>query len=542
MACKRLLMLVLGFLLPVLLMAQNPVPAPAGGVEGKWKFKVVQGEDTLTFLLNFSKSDSGWVGDFLGCSAQLKVEPKVDKVEVKDDRIKFTMNFGSREFVNFDGVLIKDAKKINGSFRQFGGALQVGELHPSKLKKLDDPVDLARENLQQLDLGSGLFDAGLLVLSQASAKKLSAVEVRSLVDKLTKASATYGPRWESSITLKLARALADQPEQSEIALAQIRRAERMLPEDSPLNTQIETFELAAKLLTKSGKVPEAQKYRAIIAKLEAKDYADYLKTVFILKAAPFVGRTAKSDRVVVVEVISGVDAAPCAAVDLGVAAVGVNFKPTEVVVLNYHVHAPTPDPLTSPAGLERIALYGDQVRTMPTVFLNGKPGPRGGGTIEAAMGKFDELRTAIAPLLETPNTAKIALTATPTDKGFTAKAVVDVDTPSDKLMLRFVLTEDRVRYAGSNGLRYHFHVVRDLPGGAKGTAITKRTQDVAAEIDIEALRKKLGTYLDEYAAENEFPHGIPTVTLTGLRLTALLQNDAGGEILQAVQIELGAKK
>ena len=316
----------------------------------------------------------------------------------------------------------------------------------------------------------------------------------------------------------------------------------MLPEDAPLSAQMETFELAAKMLTKSGKAAEAGKYRTTIARLDAKDYADYLKTVFILKAAPFKGRTAKSDRAAVVEVVSGVDAAPCAAVDLAVAAVALHYKPSEVIVLNYHVHAPTPDPLTSPDGLERLALYGDQVRTMPTVLLNGKPGPRGGGGINAAMGKFDELRAAVTPLLETSNASKIALTATPTDKGFAVKAVVDAETPSDKLMLRFVVTEDRIRYAGSNGLRYHFHVVRDFPGGAKGTAVTKKTQEVTADIDIEELRKKLSKYLEEHAVENEFPNGVPTQNLTGLRLTALLQNDVGGEILQAVQIELSPKK
>ncbi len=37
-------------------------------------------------------------------------------------------------------------------------------------------------------------------------------------------------------------------------------------------------------------------------------------------------------------------------------------------------------------------------------------------------------------------------------------------------LLRFVLAEDRIRYTGGNGLRYHHMVVRAIPGGARSVA------------------------------------------------------------------------
>jgi len=52
-----------------------------------------------------------------------------------------------------------------------------------------------------------------------------------------------------------------------------------------------------------------------VAKLEARDYADYAKTL-PFKPEAFAGRKGKSDRGVLVEVFTGAECPPCAAVDL----------------------------------------------------------------------------------------------------------------------------------------------------------------------------------------------------------------------------------
>ena len=89
------------------------------------------------------------------------------------------------------------------------------------------------------------------------------------------------------------------------------------------------------------------------------------------------------------------------------------------------------------------------------------------------------------------------------EKGtFSAKAnVSDLDAPGEKVMLRFVLAEERIRYAGGNGMRYHHMVVRALPGGAKGVALTKKSHEQTTTIDPEALRMTLAKYLDNTAKE-----------------------------------------
>jgi hypothetical protein len=154
---------------------------------------------------------------------------------------------------------------------------------------------------------------------------------------------------------------------------------------------------------------------------------------------------------------------------------------------------------------------------------------------------FTQFRAAIDPLLEKPVEVKLALTAAKGEKGiFNAKATVsDLDTPGEKVMLRFVLAEERVRYAGGNGLRYHHMVVRGMPGGAKGVALTKRSHEQTATIDPDAIRATLAASLNEFAKnEAPFPRGDRPLALRNLKLVALVQNDATKEILQAVQIDL----
>ena len=74
---------------------------------------------------------------------------------------------------------------------------------------------------------------------------------------------------------------------------------------------------------------------------------------------------------------------------------------------------------------------------------------------------------------------KLGLAVSKGEKGgFTAKATVsDLEMPGEKMMLRFALAEERIRYTGGNGIRYHHMVVRSMPGGAKGVALPKKTPE-----------------------------------------------------------------
>lgn len=522
-----------------LAVAADPVP-PAGF----WKLNLPAGDgEEITLMLAFTEQDGKWIGDYLTASRELRAQPKFKSLKVNGDSVQFALEFGGREFVSFDGLLSKDRKKLSGSMSLLGGKLALVDLYPTKLKKLDDPFELARETLAQVESGPQLFEAAIEVLARAGAKKVPAEEIRTILDRANKAAVPYGSRWEREVALRLADALAGQDGLGELAVVQAKRAERLLTDDVDSATRIKVLDAVTKALTRAGKPDEAKPYAAQIAKLEARDFAEYARTLPI-KIEPFPGRKAKSDRAVLVEVFTGAECPPCVAVDLAFDGLHKTYKPSDVILLQYHIHVPGPDPLTSPDSMKRVEeYYADQVRGAPTIFIGGKLGPAGGGPAAAAEGKYLAFRKEIDAGLEKPAGAKLGLSIARGEKGgFTAKATVaDLEMPGDKMSLRFALAEERVRYTGGNGVRYHHMVVRSMPGGTKGFPLTKKTAEQSVSFDPEMLRKDLNKYLDDFAKnEGPFPRPDRPLAMKNLKLIAFIQNDATREILHAVQVDVDA--
>ncbi|MDY3552006.1 hypothetical protein R5W24_001086 [Gemmata sp. JC717] len=517
-------------------------PAPPAG---NWKLTLPlsRGEET-TMLISFAEKGGKWTAEYLGASDELKIKPAVTGVSVSGDRVSFTLGITDREIVNFDGQLTKDKKKLNGSLSVVGGRLQLTTLYPTKLAKLTDPFELAREALAQTDDGPELFNAAFQVLAQAADKKLPAGEVRGVVERVNKSAGLFGPRWEREVTLRTVELLADQTGLADLAVAQAKRAERLLTDDDTAAARIEVLEALVRTLQKAGKPDDAKTYQAQLTKLELRDFVEYSKTSPPFKAEAFAGRKAKSDRAAVVEVFTGAECPPCVGVDLAFDGLLKAYKPADVVLLQYHFHVPGPDPLTSPDGMDRAEYYGDQIRGAPTLFISGKLGTASGGAAADSEKFYKQFRTALDDLLEKPAGVKLSLAVTKGEKGaFEAKAKVsDLEAPGEKVRLRFALVEERVRYTGGNGIRYHHMVVRAMPGGAKGFALAKKDHEQAVAIDPEAVKASLVKYLDDFAkSESPFPRGARPLALKNLKLVALVQNDATKEILHAVQADLDGK-
>src|SRR5262249_47270406 len=105
----------------------------------------------------------------------------------------------------------------------------------------------------------------------------------------------------------------------------------------------------------------------------------------------------------------------------------------------------------------------------------------------------------------------------------------------DEVRLRVALVEEEVAYKGSNGLPVHHHVVRAMPGGADGTVLKGKSEKKTFTVDLAELKKKLADYLDKYAAKRPFPG---KERLMELKVVAFVQNDRGGEVLQAAQVDV----
>jgi hypothetical protein len=520
--------------------AADPVP-PAG----KWKltFPVDRGEEVV-MLISFAQKDGKWAAEYLGSSLPLKGQPTVSSVKIDGDAVAFSLGFMGRELVSFDGLLSKDRKRLNGSLALLGGRLRPTTMYPTKLAKLDDEFALAREALAQVGDGPEVFDLAFAVLGRAGANKLPADEARGIVDRLSKAAAAYGPRWERDTTLRLVEVLTAQAGLADLAVAQAKRAERLLTDEDSAATRMAVLEAIARALAKAGKPDEARPYLAQIAKLELRDFAEYAKLLPPFKAEAFAGRKAKSDRAAVVEVFTGAECPPCIGVDLAFDGLLKTYKPTEAILLQYHLHVPAPDPLTSPDAISRANYYGDAIKGTPALFISGKLGTDGGGGAATSEKFYKQFRMTIDDILEKPAGVKLALAVSKGEKGgYSAKATVsDLATPGEKVMLRFALAEERVRYTGGNGLRYHHMVVRAMPGGAKGFPLTKKSHEETVSVNPDDVRATLNKYLDDFAKqEGPFPRSDRPLALRNLKLVALVQNDATKEILNAVQVDLDGK-
>jgi hypothetical protein len=303
-------------------------------------------------------------------------------------------------------------------------------------------------------------------------------------------------------------------------------------------TQLQTIETLARVLRKAKKDAEAAEAEGRAAKLEVRDYLEYSKTMPPFKPEDYTGRKAKSDRAVLVELFTGTECGPCVAVDLAFDTLGRTFKPTEVILLQYHENIPGPDPLTSKDGAARMDFYmkKDDDKATPAIYIAGKPDDSGGGSqSRQAKVKYLTYREVIEPLLEKPATVKLTATASLKGAELTIKGTVaDLAKPGDKVALRFALAEERVRYSGGNGIRYHHSVVRAMPGGPKGFPLPKASAEQTVTVNLDEVR----------AASAKTVEGVPSRPMgtRGLKVVAFVQNDETNEVFQAVQVDVEGGK
>jgi hypothetical protein len=102
--------------------------------------------------------------------------------------------------------------------------------------------------------------------------------------------------------------------------------------------------------------------------------------------------------------------------------------------------------------------------------------------------------------------------------------------------LRLALVQEWARYPGGNGLSYHSRVVRALPGGADGFALTKKSGKHTATVNLDELRKELKKYLEGVEKRRPFPTAQLPLHFRDLRVVAFVQDDATQEVLQAVEV------
>lgn len=512
--------------------------AAADAPAGTWKLTFYNGGQARTlWLIKLDQTDGKWAGK-IASTAQNVPESTLEDLKIADGVVRFTVKVQTQALAFEGKVSGPKADKILGSIAQ-GRNMIPAQMEATTLTSLDDEFELSKELLTKTPESPEAFDAALNLLSAAGTKKAKPEDVRSWADRAFKAAEAYGPRWQREIGTRITGALVNQEGFAPVALEYARRLERLVDPDEDAAAQLRVLTLLSQALTKADKADEAKEIEARITKLEAKADQDYLKKMPPYKAEAFAGRKDKSDRAVLVELFTGAQCPPCVAADLGFDGLEKTYKPAEVVLLQYHLHIPGPDPLTNADTVARADFYGDDIEGTPTIFFDGKPKAPGGGGMAEAEGKYKSYCKVIDPLLETAPLAK--LRASVVRKGdkldITAEAS-DVANPGDKVKLRLALVEEQVRYLGSNGIRFHHNVVRALPGGAEGLTLKEKAGKQTASVDLGELRKSLTKYLDGYAKERAFPNPSRPLDLKKLAVVAFIQNDATKDVYQAVQVEV----
>ncbi|HUR54132.1 MAG TPA: hypothetical protein VMZ71_08370, partial [Gemmataceae bacterium] len=344
-----------------------------------------------------------------------------------------------------------------------------------------------------------------LTLFRNPQAKLTPDEAAKMADIVRKQSTPYGPRFEVSNMAAAAEAVANRKDLAPVVLPIIEPVAKGLTDEINPADQVKVLSLYKSALTTAGKTDEAKAIDARLTKIEAKLDAEYLATVPPFKPTPYAGRkTAGANQVTVFELFTGAQCPPCVGADVAFDALMKTYKPTDVLLIQYHVHIPGPDPLTSPESEKRFAYYREAfpegMPGAPSTVFNGKPSRLGGGgTIASGEGKSKEYADIINPLLEKKTDVKVTGKATRTgDKIDIAVSVDGADGEDTKL--RLLVVEESVKYVGGNQIRFHHHVVRAMPGGVEGVAVKDKAFKHTETADVAAIKASLAKYLDDYAA------------------------------------------
>ena len=557
--------------------------AHAAELDGRYRLVVLAfGEDDFLLL----KASGGGDVALEVVDTQDRILPgaKIADVGWQDGRLTFTIESAAGE-TPFVGRLAADGDEAG---MVLGTVTFRDSVYPARLEPTEDedvheltrselPGKVAQasrtgepeENIAALEAllaetpGPQAHWIHTYLLQEAGAAELTAEAVGQHLETWFAAAERYGDEWLAQCQVKALSALSGKEQYADVALEVAQAADAGLGDDASLSTQADVVTALEAAARAAGQSDVADAAAARLDALQTALDEEYLAKVPPFEPDAFDGReSADADRVVLLELFTGAQCPPCVAADVGFDALIETYESTELVVLQYHLHIPGPDPLTTPEAEARQAYYG--VGGTPSTFFNGEELAGGGGGMANARGKYQQYRGIIDQRLADQAAAEIELNVVRSgDKiviNATAQAEVETaaagpaEPPADEddaddeaegtepqLRLRFALVEESVRYVGGNNLRFHHHVVRAMPGGVEGSELVAGEVSSEAEIDLDELRADHEKYLEEAAARRAFPKALPPMELEHLEVVAFVQDDATKEVLHAVSMAVPAE-
>lgn len=264
---------------------------------------------------------------------------------------------------------------------------------------------------------------------------------------------------------------------------------------------------------------------------------------------PFRRPASDTARIVLTEMFTGAFCSPCVGMDLALEAALRRYQTKDLAVLVYHMHSPSQDPLTNPSGEARATSYG--VRGAPQLLVDGLPmDDEGGGKASEAAAIFESrLQPSLDKALQQPAGARVTLRVS--RRGSEIRASVRAaNLPKNRgdLALHVALVEERVRYSGGNGIRFHPMVVRKMANDGQGLKVPA-TGEMKSEFsfDTDAITTELDAYLDRMEKGTDrfepFTFGVRNSRLDPARLlvVAFVQESSSRRVLQAAVAPVSPK-
>ncbi|MFO0956280.1 MAG: hypothetical protein U0800_02305 [Isosphaeraceae bacterium] len=551
--------LMVGLLLPAAA-APSRSMAQEADLSGNWKLVVLMPLQELELgLVEVSKTGEGYGGKLLG-SIFPPNAINFDKIEAKGDRVSLVLKGGPMG-EPFVGTIDKSGKAL-GSIK-IQNSVYPARLEKTGAKELAQPnqgapplaakltaamrerdpkakLDQLQEILKQ---ETNIGTTGLLypeAIKAAAATGADRKAIAEMVEKYVASSQPYGKALADEAQLKAATALGDKADYAPLALELARKVEKRLDESASTELKANIYGTIASSAKAAGDAKAAEEATAMVEKLNTKLDSEYHEKVPPFKPETYAGRKNTSNkRVALMELFTGAECPPCVAADVGFDGLAKTYKPTDVILLQYHLHIPGPDPLTNKETQDR-AKYYPELRGTPSTFFDGKSAAGGGGGMAGSEGKYQEYRKLLDEAIEKAPKADLDLKADLKDGAIHIVANAATDSKSSKVKLRLALVEDSVRYPGGNGLRFHHKVVRGMPGGVEGVAVADGKAKVDMTVKLADLKAALESTNAEFQKGQGFPHPLPPIDLKGLSVVAFVQDDADKSVLQAACVPLDA--
>lgn len=266
---------------------------------------------------------------------------------------------------------------------------------------------------------------------------------------------------------------------------------------------------------------------------------------------PAAGRATDSKaRAALAEFITGAGCEPCTAVDLAFDRELKRYDRKELILIVYHIHAPTSDPMSNDSAQARTTYYG--VNSAPTIILDGHQVNAGEGLRTESDRVYRALDAMVSARVESPAEARLLVEARQEGAKLQVVATAEpFEKTSRDLRLQIALVEDEVSYSGENGLRFHPMVVRSLARpadtGSSGFGVDPlRAAKIEYTFNTDEIQAANLRYYDEYIAgmkkrigmEPSFKEKRNVINRDRLSVVAFLQDEKSKQILQAAYFKV----